>query len=168
MLEDCHAFVPNAVEAMQYTRTDTPAGALAELAGLAPVVVVTCGGDGVLAHDARTGETVHVPAVPVPALDPTGAGDVFTAGFILGSLRGWPLVQSLAFANLIAALSVQHFGASLSAPGWGDIADWWRAARSTPLAGRYAFLDDVIPGGEQRTVRRAGATIARLSDAHAR
>nr|WP_221379609.1 PfkB family carbohydrate kinase [Actinoplanes polyasparticus] len=168
MLEDCHAFVPNAVEAMQYTRAATPSAALEKLAGLAPVVVVTCGGDGVLAHDARTGETVHVPAVPVPALDPTGAGDVFTAGFILGSLRDWPLAQSLAFANLIAALSVQHFGGSLSAPGWGDIADWWRGARSSPLAERYAFLDDVIPRGEQRTVRRATATIARLSDAHAR
>ncbi len=169
MLEDCHAFLPNSVEAMQYTRTGTPAEALGKLAGLAPVVVVTCGADGVLAHDARTGETVHVPAVPVPvpALDPTGAGDVFTAGFILGSLREWPLAQSLALANLIAGLSVQHFGGSLSAPGWGDIADWWRAARSSaPLAERYAFLDDVIPRGEQRTVRRAGATIARLSDAH--
>ena len=108
-----------------------------------------------------------MPAVPVPALDPTGAGDVFTAGFILGSLREWPLAQSLAFANLIAALSVQHFGGSLSAPGWGDIADWWRNARTTGLATRYAFLDDVIPGGEQRSVRRATATIARLSDAHA-
>lgn len=167
MLEDCHAFVPNAVEAMQYTRASTPEEALRRLAGLAPVVVVTCGGDGVLAHDARTGETVHVPAVPVPTLDPTGAGDVFTAGFILGTLREWPLAQSLAFANLIAGLSVQHFGGSLSAPGWGDIADWWRQASGTPsLSERYAFLDDVIPGGEQRTVRRAGATVARLSDAH--
>ncbi|MDY7087313.1 MAG: PfkB family carbohydrate kinase [Actinomycetota bacterium] len=167
MLEDCHAFVPNAVEAMQYTRASTPEQALRRLAGLAPVVVVTCGGDGVLAHDARTGETVHVPGVPVPALDPTGAGDVFTAGFILGTLRQWPLAESLAFANLIAGLSVQHFGGSLSAPGWGDIADWWRQTSGTPsLSERYSFLDDVIPGGVQRTVRRAGATVARLSDAH--
>ncbi|MEV4351481.1 PfkB family carbohydrate kinase [Actinoplanes sp. NPDC049596] len=163
MLEDCHAFVPNAVEAMQYTRAATPDEALRRLAGLAPVVVVTCGGDGAIAHDARTGETVHVPAVPVPALDPTGAGDVFTAGLVLGTLREWPLRQTLAFANLIAALSVQHFGGSLSAPGWGDIADWWRSSTGDSS---YGFLDEVIPSGEQRSVRRAGATIARLSDAH--
>ena len=163
MLEDCYAFLPNAVEAMQYTRARSPSEALDRLAGLAPVVVVTCGGDGALAHDATTGETEHVPAVQVPALDPTGAGDVFTAGFILGTLRGWPLRQRLAFANLIAALSVQHFGGSLSAPGWGDIADWWRINRDT---GPYAFLDEVIPGGQQRSVRRATATLARLSDAH--
>jgi sugar/nucleoside kinase (ribokinase family) len=167
MLEDCHAFLPNAVEAMQYTRTGTPEEALRRLTGLAPIVVVTCGADGALAADAATGEIVHVPAVPLEALDPTGAGDVFTAGFILGTLRGWPLPRTLAFANLIGALSVQHFGGSLSAPGWGDIADWWRLGRQDPgLAERYAFLDEVIPQGEPRTVRRAGATIARLSDAH--
>jgi sugar/nucleoside kinase (ribokinase family) len=167
MLEDCYAFVPNAVEAMQYTRASTPEEALRRLAGLAPVVVVTCGADGALALDAADGQVVHVPSVPLEALDPTGAGDVFTAGFILGTLNGWPLAQRLAFANLIAALSVQHFGGSLSAPGWGDIEDWWRVARDdAELAGRYRFLDEVIPRGERRTVRRAGATIARLSDVH--
>jgi sugar/nucleoside kinase (ribokinase family) len=169
MLDDCYAFVPNAVEAMQYTRAGTPEEAARRLAGLVPVVVVTCGSDGAIAIDSATGEIVHAPAVPVEALDPTGAGDVFTAGFILGTLSGWPLAQRLAFANLIGALSVQHFGGSLSAPGWGDIEDWWRVAadRFPAVAGRYAFLDDVIPRGERRTVRRAGATIARLSDAHA-
>jgi sugar/nucleoside kinase (ribokinase family) len=169
MLDDCYAFLPNAVEAMQYTRARSPEEAARRLAGLVPLVVVTCGGDGAIAIDSATGELVRVPAVAVDALDPTGAGDVFTAGFILGTLRGWPLGQRLAFANLIGALSVQHFGGSLSAPGWGDIADWWRtaAARCPSLAGRFGFLDKVIPRGEQRSVRRAGATIARLSDAHA-
>jgi sugar/nucleoside kinase (ribokinase family) len=170
MLDDCYAFLPNAVEAMQYTRAGTPEEAARRLAGLVPVVVVTCGADGALALDSATGEMVHAPAVPVETLDPTGAGDVFTAGFILGTLRGWPLGRRLAFANLIGALSVQHFGGSLSAPGWGDIADWWRGAadRCPSVADRYTFLDEVIPHGERRTVRRAGATIARLSDAHAR
>jgi sugar/nucleoside kinase (ribokinase family) len=176
VLSDCHAFLPNAVEAMQYTRASSPSEALRRLSGLVPVVVVTRGGDGALAVDATTGEAVDAPGVRLEALDPTGAGDVFTAGFVLGTLRGWPLDQRLAFANLIAALSVQHFGGSLSAPGWGDIADWWRATRLSAaahhssssealLAARYGFLDDVIPRGEQRSVRRATATIARLSDA---
>lgn len=161
MLSDCHAFLPNSMEAMRYTRASSPEEAARRLAGLVPVVVVTCGSDGALAIDSATGESVHAPAVTVEALDPTGAGDVFMAGFILGTLGGWPLERRLAFANLIASLSVQHFGGSLSAPGWGDIADWWRLSGDP----RYAFLDDVIPSGEQRTVRRATATIARLSDA---
>lgn len=178
-LTHCHAFLPNSVEAMRYTRTDSPRQALDKLAGLAPVVVVTCGGDGAVAVDEGTGEVAAVPAVPVEALDPTGAGDVFTAGFITGTLGGWPLADRLAFANLVAALSVQHFGGSLSAPGWGDIADWWQAARcaggrghaggsEAELARRYGFLDDVIPPGRRTAVHRATATIARLSDAQAK
>jgi sugar/nucleoside kinase (ribokinase family) len=161
MLDDCYAFLPNAVEAMQYTRARTPEEAARRLAGLVPVVVVTDGSEGAIAIDSETGEMVRAPAVPLEALDPTGAGDVFTAGFILGTLNGWPLERRLAFANLIASLSVQHFGGSLSAPGWGDIADWRRASGDA----RYDFLDEVIPLGEQRSVRRAGATIARMSDA---
>jgi sugar/nucleoside kinase (ribokinase family) len=176
VLADCHAFLPNAVEAMQYTRASSPAEALRRLSDLVPVVVVTRGADGALAVDATTGETVEASGVRLEALDPTGAGDVFTAGFVLGTLRGWPLSQRLSFANLIAALSVQHFGGSLSAPGWGDIADWWRLMKAAAaghhadsseaeLAARYGFLDDVIPGGSRRAVRRATATIAGLSDA---
>lgn len=168
VLDDCHGFLPNAVEAMRYTHTDTPLDALRALAERVPVAVVTCGPSGALALDSGTGEEVSVPAIPVEALDPTGAGDVFGAGFITGTLAGWPLGDRLAFANLVAALSVQHFGGSLSAPGWGDIGDWWRATRARgagdDVARRYAFLDDVIPTGEIRTVRRATATIARLSD----
>ena len=170
VLDDCHAFLPNSVEAMRYTRTDSPGQALDKLSGLAPVVVVTCGADGALAVDSTTGEMAAVPAVPVEALDPTGAGDVFTAGFITATLSGWPLTDRLAFANLVASLSVQHFGGSLSAPGWGDIADWWQAVRRSgdaELTRRYGFLDDVIPPGRRTAVHRATATIARLSDASA-
>ena len=74
-----------------------------------------------------------MPSLPVNAHDPTGAGDVFGAGFVLGTLRGWPLRQRLAFANLCAALSVQYVGGSLAAPGWGDIIDW--LARTQAKAG---------------------------------
>ncbi|GIH20170.1 carbohydrate kinase family protein [Rugosimonospora africana] len=176
VLDDCHAFLPNAAEAMQYTRTDTPRDALRRLADRVPVAVVTCGSDGALAVDSGTGAEVSVPAVPVEALDPTGAGDVFTAGFIAGTLWELPLSQRLAFATLVAALSVQHFGGSLSAPGWGDITDWWstthtRATRhhkessEAALAARYGFLDDLIPVEVRQAPRRAPATITRLPDA---
>jgi sugar/nucleoside kinase (ribokinase family) len=168
VLDDCHAFLPNAVEAMHYTRSASPREALSRLADRVPLAVVTCGSDGALAIDADTGAVVSARAVPVDALDPTGAGDVFTAGFIAATLWELPLHQRLAFANLVAALSVRHFGGSLSAPGWGDIADWWRAVRlqdTDDLAAAYGFLDDLIPHGEIRLARRATATITQLSDA---
>ena len=86
-LADLHAFLPNSIEAMAYTRTDDPRAALIRLADAVPVVVVTCGGQGSIGIDSTTGEEEWVPSLPVNAVDATGAGDVFAAAFVLGSLR---------------------------------------------------------------------------------
>ena len=80
-LEHCDVFLPNADEAMHYTRTTSPAAAIERLATMVPVVVVSNGAHGAEAIDAATGERVVVPAYPVRAVDTTGAGDVFAAGF---------------------------------------------------------------------------------------
>jgi sugar/nucleoside kinase (ribokinase family) len=173
-LKDFHCFLPNADEAMAYTRTDDPHDALHALAARVPVAVVTCGGQGAIAIDSTTGEQEWVPSLPVNAHDPTGAGDVFGAGFVLGTLRGWPLRQRLGFANLCAALSVQYVGGSLAAPGWGDIIDWLArtqakaaegSSHAAEMAAAYGFIADVLPASGRISVRRARATIARTSDA---
>jgi sugar/nucleoside kinase (ribokinase family) len=173
-LPGCHAFLPNAVEAMAYTRADSVPTALSRLADRVPLAVVTRGADGASGIDATTGEEADVPSLPVDAIDATGAGDVFGAALVLGTLRRWPLRERLAFACLCAALSVQQVGGSLAAPGWGDLADWWqrtdaRARAGSPEARRwrdqYAFLPEVLPPPPLRSGRRATATLARTSDA---
>ncbi|MFC7329238.1 carbohydrate kinase family protein [Marinactinospora rubrisoli] len=170
-LQHCHAFVPNAIEAMSYTRTGSPASALAALADHVPVAVVTDGPRGALAVDQTTGESAEVEGLVLDAVDTTGAGDVFGASFIVGTLAGWPLEQRLRFANLCAALSVQHTGGSLSAPGWADIAAWWGplagnavsnggGGGAPQLARDYGFLADLVPRPWLPTdQRRASATI---------
>lgn len=152
-LEHCEAFLPNAGEAMRYTRTDCPRAAARALAEKVPLAVVTMGAEGSYAVDGRTGETAEVPAIVVDALDPTGAGDVYVAGFVTGTLAEWPLVDRLAFAGLTAALSVQEFGGSLSAPGWPEVAHWWQTAPAE-LRGRYAFLEELVPSGTTPGPRR--------------
>ncbi|GAB3592795.1 PfkB family carbohydrate kinase [Angustibacter peucedani] len=170
-LEHYHAFLPNSVEAMAYTRTDDPWAALYALADRVPIAVVTAGAHGALAVDSTTGEEEWVPALPVTPLDPTGAGDVFAAAFVTGTLAGWPLADRLGLANLTAALAVQQFGGSLAAPGWGDVADWWHLTEQRATGApsqwlrRYAFLADVVHDVPGAAVRRASATIGRQSDA---
>ncbi|MFJ6940947.1 carbohydrate kinase family protein [Streptomyces sp. NPDC101132] len=150
-LAHCEAFLPNAGEAMRYTREDDPRAAARKLAERVPIAVVTMGEQGSYAVDGRTGETAEVPAITVEALDPTGAGDVYVAGFLTGTLAEWPLADRLAFAGLTAALSVQEFGGSLSAPGWPEVAAWWYGVRSLPGGvpeglRHYGFLDGLLPG----------------------
>ncbi len=171
-LELAHAFFPNAGEAMAYTRTGTAQDALYALADRVPLAVVTNGVDGALGIDALTGEEATVPALRVEALDPTGAGDVFGAALTLGTLAEWPLRDRLNFASLCSALAIQQFGGSLAAPGWGDIADWWRCARrrsagtayEASVVRRFGFLDDIVPAEHETACRRASATIARRAD----
>lgn len=140
-LSGCHAFLPNDREAMAYTSTDSPAAALAKLAELVPLAVVTCGADGALAIDGSTGETAAVPGIAVDAVDTTGAGDVFGAALVFATLAGLPLADRLRFAALVAALSVRRIGGAVSAPRWSDLARWRGADRRPD----YAFLDD-LPG----------------------
>ncbi|MFJ3700513.1 MULTISPECIES: carbohydrate kinase family protein [Streptomyces] len=164
-LGHCLAFLPNAEEAMRYTRTDCPRAAAHALAERVPLAVVTLGAEGAYAVDGRTGTAAEVPAIEVEALDPTGAGDVFVAGFVTGTLAGWPLADRLAFAGLTAALSVQEFGGSLSAPGWAEVAAWWQQVRTCadqdPAAlERYAFLEELLPADSRAwPLRRAVPTI---------
>ncbi|MFE1880118.1 carbohydrate kinase family protein [Streptomyces diastatochromogenes] len=165
-LAHCEAFLPNAQEAMRYTGSDCPRAAAHALTEHVPVAVVTLGAEGAYAVDRRTGETAEVPAIAVEALDPTGAGDVFVAGFVTGTLAGWSLADRLAFAGLTAALSVQEFGGSLSAPGWSEVGAWWRRVQSLPgqepmALRRFAFLEGLVPAQLDRPwpLRRAVPTI---------
>ncbi|MEV6238914.1 carbohydrate kinase family protein [Lentzea sp. NPDC051838] len=115
-LEHCHAFMPNEVEAMAYTRTDTPQNALKKLADIVPIAVVTRGARGALAVDNVTGEHAEVDGINVDCIDSTGAGDVFGAAFVHATLNGMPLQERLTFANRAAALSVQRPGGATAAP----------------------------------------------------
>lgn len=160
-LRGCHLFSPNAVEAMSYTRTSSPEAALEVLAELVPQPVVTNGSEGSLAFDRESGRIVRADAVPVEALDPTGAGDVFVAGLMVGTLAGWPIQHSLRLANLGAALSVRHFGGALASPGWGDVAEWYRGVgvKDPTLARDYEFLEGMLPENAAPETARAIATL---------
>lgn len=72
-------------------------------------VAMTLGADGVLAY--HQDEYVHVAGFQVECRDTTGAGDAFHGGFIYGLLRRMSLVDTLRFANAVAALNCRALGA---------------------------------------------------------
>ncbi|NDU77088.1 carbohydrate kinase family protein [Actinomadura sp. DSM 109109] len=155
-------FLPNAAEAMAYTRTASPAEAAEALAERVPVVVVKCGGDGAIAIDAAAGARAETGALPVRALDPTGAGDVFAAGFVFATLAGLALPERLRFANLCAGLSVRHRSGSLGSPCWGEIAAFGESGEvPESVLAEYAFVIPFIPEAADDTVVRAEPTLRR-------
>ncbi len=61
-------------------------------------------GSTVFARDGR----IDTPAFRVLPRNPTGAGDLFNAGFVYGRLREWPLDRCARFANAVAALHIER------------------------------------------------------------
>lgn len=73
------------------------------------MVVVTCGKDG--ANLYTKNRTIHSPVKETAALDTTGAGDSFAAGFIASYLKDKKLEECLDFANQVASSCVGKYGA---------------------------------------------------------
>jgi sulfofructose kinase len=63
----------------------------------------------------------HLPVFAVNAVDTTGAGDVFRAGFIYALLQGYNLVDVLRFAAAAAAASCTREGAMASVPALAEV-----------------------------------------------
>ena len=123
-LDEIDVFVPNDVEAMRYTQTNSVQDAARELGRYVELAVVTRGSRGVVAFQRSTGQLIDVGTVAVESVDPTGAGDVFVASLMATESFGWPLEQRLRFASLCATLSVRSLGGAASAPRSVDIADF--------------------------------------------
>ena len=74
-------------------------------------------------------DEILCPAFDVEAKDTTGAGDCFVAGFLAALLRGTSLAEAGAFANAVAAFSVQTLGGVAGVRSYGEIQAWMRTAR---------------------------------------
>jgi len=71
--------------------------------------IVTLGADGSLAVGGA--DRIRCQAVPVPAVvDTTGAGDVFSAGFLREHCRSRDVAAGLQAGSRVAAESIQRIG----------------------------------------------------------
>ncbi len=75
----------------------------------AQMVAVTCGKDG--ANLYTKDEVIYSPVKETAALDTTGAGDSFAAGFIAAYIKDKELEECLDFANMVASSCVEKYGA---------------------------------------------------------
>jgi sugar/nucleoside kinase (ribokinase family) len=108
LLDDVDVFLPNAIEATMIARTSDLEAAVRSLGGHAGIVVAKDGDRGAVAFD---GAEVHrSDGRPAHAVDTTGAGDSFDAGFLTGWIRGEPLDRAIALANACGSLSTRAIG----------------------------------------------------------
>jgi len=98
----------------------------AALADGATCVVATRGRDGASGAGAD-GTRAHSPGYPVEAVSTLGAGDVFHGALLSAVIRGYPLSDQLAYANVVAALSCRALDGRSAIP---DHNQAWEACMS--------------------------------------
>jgi sugar/nucleoside kinase (ribokinase family) len=113
-LRETDLFFPNEVELEALTGCADPAEGLRKLDGERTRVVAKLGKEGAMTLDGGT--VVRVPAYPVEAVDTTGAGDSFNAGFLHLWLAGAPLVDCLRLGAACGALSTRGLGGTAAQP----------------------------------------------------
>lgn len=120
VLPHADLFMPSIAEARLIAGRDDPDDIARFLldAG-AGRVVIKLGAKG--CHVRTPDGAFSVPAFRVNAVDTTGAGDCFCAGFLAGLTRGWDLERCARFACATSAFCVQALGANAGVRSMAEI-----------------------------------------------
>jgi sugar/nucleoside kinase (ribokinase family) len=114
------------------------------------LVCTTMGERGALAWDGR--RFWYAPAYRVAAVDTTGAGDLFHAGFGYGMLRGWNTERLLEFACAAAGLNCMAHGARGGIRSPGAIERLRAGKKCHP----HQYSAKVLERAAERVLRRLG------------
>jgi ribokinase len=123
LLDAVDLLVVNQVEARAITGGDDFTALLSAVSR----VVVTLGADGAWYGD-RDGSGRRVPAIRVPTVDSTAAGDAFTGALAVAWGEGRELIDAVRWACAAGAACVRRVGASVSLPQRAEIDELFRQA----------------------------------------
>lgn len=105
----------NEEEAKAFTGKE-PAEALNEIAKISKIAVVKIGKKGSLV---KSGDLAfEISAVTANAIDTTGAGDLYAAGFIFGLIKGLPLNKAGQIGSILSSAVIENIGAKIPDNTW--------------------------------------------------
>ena len=114
LLRGLTAFIPSEEEmrALFWGRTDDLWAMIEEVGSWGvELVIVKRGGLGQWLYDSSRRRRFEIPAYPVRTVDPTGAGDAFCGGFLVGYAESFDAVRGAMYGNVSASLAVEGSGA---------------------------------------------------------
>ncbi len=110
-LELADYYLPNQLEAMKMTGTDSVEKAADVLGQFFLDVIIKVDKDGCFYKNMRNGEVMIIPPMQgVVAVDSTGAGDSFMSGFIYGLMHEKSIPECIAYGNVTGGTCVQGVG----------------------------------------------------------
>jgi len=81
-----------------------------------PLAIETCSGDGSIIR--VCGEKIHIPALSVEIVDPSGAGDAYRAGFLSACILGYDVVTCAQVGTVTASFVVACVGCQTGVCDW--------------------------------------------------
>jgi len=110
---------------------DAPENAVDFLASIVDVAVVMVGSKGVWCKSKN--EKIFFSTEAVTAVDTTGAGDLFSSGFVYGYLQGYDLSTCLRIGCLCGKTVVGNFGAEIYESQYKEIKKTIHSVTSVPV-----------------------------------
>ena len=109
----------NELEAAEFAGTNDPESMLNAFSRLCPVAAVKLGSVGSIIR--MNGRTVRIAPEHADAVDATGAGDLWQAGFLFGWLHHAAPEVCGRIGSILGAAAVSNFGARLPEDRWRDL-----------------------------------------------
>ena len=108
----------NEEESKSFTGKD-PEAALLEIADMCEISIVKVGAKGSMVKTSN--EKVFVDAISAKAVDTTGAGDLYAAGFLYGLSNELPLEKCAKLGSLLGGNVIEVIGPKMDAERWSKI-----------------------------------------------
>lgn len=81
------------------------------------VLVITYGKDGSIIYTKN--DSINIPSINVEhVVDPTGAGDSYRAGFLVGCLKGYSLEICGYLGSVVSSYVIEKIGCQVNMPSW--------------------------------------------------
>ncbi|MCX6556235.1 MAG: adenosine kinase [Candidatus Aminicenantes bacterium] len=109
----------NEDEAMTFSGKKSPHEALVTISPHCRIAVVKLGKKGSLIK--HNNERHEIGCIPAKAVDTTGAGDLYAAGFLYGLIREYPLPVCGRIGSLLSGKVVEVIGAKLDEDKWREV-----------------------------------------------
>jgi len=121
ILRKCYVFMPSENELKLLTSRPFRKGATFILKHGVDIVAVKLGRKGCYVTDGKENYLIEPP--DAKAVDKTGAGDAFCAGFLYGLVRGKDLYECGRLGNFVASRCIEKIGARAGLPRASDLKD---------------------------------------------
>jgi sugar/nucleoside kinase (ribokinase family) len=109
----------NEDESMAFSGKNSPHEALVSISPQCRIAVVKLGKKGSLIK--HKDERHEIECIPAVAIDTTGAGDLYAAGFLYGLIQGYPLPVCGRIGSLLSGKVVEVIGAKLDEAKWKEV-----------------------------------------------